>query len=148
MQETELQQDCEAYRQLLDLWVKENAIKTSKLQMLLAVNGLLLAVVSLNGGFVAMNWPIYLGGAILSLVWTLSVGRTCLFQKIWQTKIKALATKYPQDSRFQVHVTRDAVQSVSRFLQVLGGVPSRYYLIGTPALFGLGWLSLLIYTVL
>lgn len=148
MEETEQQKDYEAYRQLLDLWSKENPIKTSKLQMLLAVNALLLAVVSLNGGFVEMNWPIYLGGTVLSFVWTLSLGRTCLFQKVWQIKVQALATKYPQDSRFQIHVSRDAIQSASRHLQVLGGVPSQYYLIGTPTFFCIGWLSLLLYTIL
>src|SRR3989304_9148649 len=103
MNTTDPEKDYEIYRQLVDLWARENPIKTSKLQMVLVVNGLLLTAVSINGGFVAQNWPLYLGGTLLCLVWFLSIGRTLLFQKIWQVKLSDLAVKYPDNARFQVH---------------------------------------------
>jgi hypothetical protein len=145
MNTTDLEKDYEVYRQLVDLWSRENPIKTSKLQMVLVVNGLLLTAVSINGGFAAKNWPIYLGGTILCLVWVLSIGRTLLFQKIWQIKISDLAAKYPDDSRFQVQQYKEYMKRVPRLLQVSGGVPSKYYLIGTPFLFGICWLCLFLY---
>ncbi len=64
------QKDFEAFRLLLDLWKGENPIKTTKLQVLLAVNGALISVVQLNGGLVDQNVPIFLAGFFLCLVWT------------------------------------------------------------------------------
>ena len=148
MNTTDPEKDYEIYRQLVDLWARENPIKTSKLQMVLVVNGLLLTAVSINGGFVAQNWPIYLGGTLLCLVWFLSIGRTLLFQKIWQVKISDLAGKYPDDSRFQVHHYNEDMKRVPRLLQIVGGVPSKYYAIGTPFLFGVCWLFLFLYFML
>ena len=145
MNATDPEKDYEIYRQLVDLWARENPIKTSKLQMVLVVNGLLLTAVSINGGFVAQNWPIYLGGTLLCLVWVLSIGRTLLFQKIWQVKISDLAGKYPDDSKFQIHQYKEHMKRVPRLLQIVGGVPSKYYTIGTPFVFGVGWLFLFLY---
>jgi len=145
MNTTDPEKDYEIYRQLVDLWARENPIKTSKLQMVLVVNGLLIAAVSINGGFVAQNWPIYLGGTLLCLVWVLSIGRTLLFQQIWQVKISDLAGKYPDDARFQVHQYKEHMKRVPRLLQSVGGVPSKYYTIGTPFVFGVGWLFLFLY---
>jgi len=145
MNTTDPEKDYEIYRQLVDLWARENPIKTSKLHMVLVVNGLLLTAVSINSGFVAQNWPIYLGGTLLCLVWVLSIGRTLLFQKIWQVKISDLAGKYPDDSKFQVHQYKEHMKRVPRLLQIVGGVPSKYYTIGTPFLFGVCWLFLFLY---
>lgn len=145
MNRIEPEKDYEIYTQLIDLWAKENSIKTSKHQMVLAVNGLLLAAISINDGFVAKNWPIYLGGAILCLVWVLSIGRTALFQEIWQVKILALAAKYPDDNRFQVYHYKEDMENVSKVLRVIGGMPSGYYLIGTPFIFCIGWISVFLY---
>jgi K+ transporter len=137
--------DYEIYKQLLDLWAKENPIKTNKLQVLLVVNGLLLTAVSVTGGFKAENWPIYLGGAIFSLVWILSIGRTSLFQKIWQIKINELAKKYPDDERFQVINYTNEIQKTPVLLRIFGGVSSKYYLLGAPFVFCIIWLCLFLY---
>jgi hypothetical protein len=45
-----IEQDYQNYKVLLELWSKENPIKTTKLQMLLAVNGLLASAVNISGG--------------------------------------------------------------------------------------------------
>jgi len=148
MNHTDLEKDYEIYRELIDLWAKENPIKTSKLQMLLLANALLLAAVSINDGFVAKNWPIYLGGTLLCLVWLFSIGRTVLFQKLWQARISHIAAKYPEDARFQIHHDRKDTGTIPKVLRVVGGIPSKYYLIGTPFLFGLGWLCVFLYFVL
>ena len=145
MNRTDPEKDYEIYKQLVDLWTKENPIKTIKLQMVLVVNGLLLAAVSINSGFLAKNWPIYLAGTVLCLVWLLSIGRTLLFQKIWQVKIIELAAKYPDDSRFEVLHYKEDMKRVPKLLQLTGGVPSKYYLIGTPFVLGVGWLCLFLY---
>lgn len=62
----ETTREWEAYKLLLDLWKQENPIKTTKLQVLLAVNGGLLSVVQFNEGFVEKNWSIFVLGAVLS----------------------------------------------------------------------------------
>jgi len=132
----------------LDLWAKENPIKTNKLQVLLVVNSLLLTGVNVSGGFLARNWPLYLGGAVFSLVWVLSIGRTSLFQDVWEVKIRHLAQKYPSDSRFQVHNYKKDILKASPFLRFVGWVPSKYYLIGAPFVFFLTWLVVLLRFVL
>jgi hypothetical protein len=45
----ELQRDLDAYGRLVGLWAQENPIKTNKLQVLLAVNGLLVTGLQING---------------------------------------------------------------------------------------------------
>jgi hypothetical protein len=145
MEASTVEKDYESYKQLLDLWAKENPIKTNKLQVLLVVNGLLLSAISVSGGVVPKNWPIYLGGAVFSLVWVLSIGRTSLFQKIWQAKIKELAGKHKDDERFHIHDKRLYIGKAPTFLRIVGGVSSRYYLIGAPFVFCLSWLCLFVY---
>jgi hypothetical protein len=148
MDVNEVERDYEVYKQLLDLWAKENPIKTNKLQVLLVVNGLLLTAVNMGGGFKATSWPIYLGGAVLCLVWVLSIGRTSLFQAAWQRKISELSQKYPSDHRFQILGTKDAIKKLPKFLRFVGGVSSKYYLIGAPILFGICWLCVFLYFLL
>lgn len=145
MNSNEVEKHFEIYKQLINLWAQENPIKTNKLQVLLIVNGLLLTAVNVSGGFIAKNWPIYFGGAVLCLVWVLSIGRTSLFQKIWQVKIFQLAEKYPDDDRFQIHNYREDIKKTPKFLRVMGGVSSKYYLVGAPFVFGLGWLLVFLY---
>jgi hypothetical protein len=140
--------DYDIYKQLVELWAKENPIKTNKLQVLLIVNSLLLAVVNITGGFEPDNWPIYLGGAIFSLVWVLSIGRTSLFQEIWQTKIDELARKYSDDERFQIFKHTTELRKSPWFLRIVGGVSSKYYLIGTPFVFCIIWLYLFLYSMI
>lgn len=137
--------DYEMFKQLVDLWGKENPIKTNKLQVLLVVNSLLLTAVNISGGFRQQNWPLYLGGAIFSLVWILSIGRTSLFQDIWQIKIERLSAKYPDDQRFQIlKYDQEDLKSVPAFLRFAGFVPSKYYLIGAPFIFCIIWTVLLL----
>ncbi|MCI0526211.1 MAG: hypothetical protein L0Y56_01975 [Nitrospira sp.] len=145
MDRVEPEKDYEIYKQLLDLWAKENPIKTTKLQMALLVNALLLAVVAINDGFVAKNWPLYLGGTLACFVWVLSIGRTSLFQEIWQAKLMNLAARHSEDSRFQVHHHQEELEKISIFLRAMGGISSKYYLLGTPLLLGVLWLCLLLY---
>jgi hypothetical protein len=142
------EKDYEIYKQLMDLWSKENIIKTSKLQMLLLVNALLLSAVMLNDGFGAKNWPLYLGGALASLVWVLSIGRTSLFQEIWQVKLISLADKHPEDPRFHIHHNQEESGKIAFFLRIMGGIPSRYYLLGSPLFFSLLWIYLLLHVVI
>ncbi len=93
--------DYEIYRIAMDLWSKENPIKTNKLQVLLAVNGLLVSAINVSGGgFTQQKWSIYATGALFSLIWTFSIGRTSLFQEAWQMKLDALQRAHPDDPRF------------------------------------------------
>lgn len=148
MDEHKVEKDFETYKQLLTLWVSENPIKTNKLQVLLVVNGLLLSAVDVGGGFSMRSWPVYLGGAVFSLVWVLSIGRTSLFQKVWQIKIEELARCYPEDGRFQILEEKTTLKKAPRFLRSVGGVSSKYYLVGTPIVFGIGWLCVFLYFIL
>lgn len=144
----EISRDLEAFSHLIRLWAGENPIKTMKLQVLLAVNAGLIAAVELNGGFVFGNLPLFLGGLVVCLIWTLSIGRTTLAQRLWKAKMAGIAAKHPNDPRFQITNTEGVHAEAPRWLHLLGGVPSRYYLLGTPVGFGLMWLTTSLYSLL
>jgi hypothetical protein len=131
--------DYECYVRLLDLWSKENPIKTTKLQVLLAVNAALVSLINYTGGFGPRNLPLFLAGALVSLIWTLSIGRTVQFQKIWQVKLDMLAKSHPGDPRFQILETSEAEEALHGWLRVLGSVPSKYYLLVAPVMFSTMW---------
>lgn len=139
--------DVEAFSMLLDLWKGENPIKTTKLQMLLAVNGILLSVVQLNGGFISTNLPLLFAGFVLCLVWTLSIGRTCLFQRAWKIKMLKLANQHIGDPRFEILDTEEAKREAPLWLRTFGGVSSKYYLLASPFVFAIGWLLATIYVL-
>lgn len=131
----------------MDLWSRENPIKTNKLQVLLVVNGLLVSAINVSGGgFTQQKWSIYVTGALFSLIWTFSIGRTSLFQEAWQMKLDALQRAHPDDPRFAVHRTRDERQQAPAFLRYAGMVPSKWYLIYSPFVFALAWLVILLAT--
>ncbi|WP_333840382.1 hypothetical protein [Pelomicrobium sp.] len=144
--EKEAERDWQSYRLLMDLWARENMIKTQKLQVLLLANVLLAIGVELAFAADAQSWPIfiYLAGFVVCLVWVLSIGRTVLFQDMWSAKLDDLAARYPEDARFHLHENRAALVRAKRIARIAGAVPSRYYLIGAPALFTLFWLYVLL----
>jgi len=146
---TDEEKDYEAYKSYLTMWASENPIKTNKLQVLLVVNGLLVSALQIAGGFVAKNWFILLAGAVFSFIWVLSIGRTSLFQQVWQSKAQEIAGKaaYAGDPRFRVLDTQEAERRAPATLRSLGRVPSKYYLLGAPILFSLLWLVALVYSV-
>jgi hypothetical protein len=140
MSVTQPDQDWHTYQQLLQLWQAENPIKTIKLQYLCLTNAVLLAALQLGGGITASNRLLMLGAAVLCLVWTLSIGRTSLFQKAWKNKLDAIAQRHPDDARFQLLQLKEAEAQAPGWLQLLGGVSSKYYLLGTPLVFSAFWL--------
>lgn len=138
-------EDLAGYRLLLDLWARENPTKTLKLQVLLLTNAILVSAMSMSGGPVPGNWPLYLIGASFSLVWAFSIGRTVLFQEAWRLKIQELASRYPEDARFHVHETGGIRGKAPLPLRILGSVPSGYYLLGAPVLLFIWWAGTLVY---
>lgn len=143
------EKDYEAYKAYLSLWVSENPIKTNKLQVLLVVNGLLVSAMQVAGGFVPENWFMFLAGAIFSFIWILSIGRTSLFQQIWQMKAQEIASRpeYKADPRFQILNTDETEEKTPSLLKSLGCVSSKYYLLGAPILFSAAWLAALAYVL-
>jgi len=144
---TDEEKDYEAYKSYLSMWASENPIKTNKLQVLLVVNGLLVSALQIAGGFVAKNWFILLAGAVFSFIWVLSIGRTSLFQSLWQQKAGDIAGKHAGDPRFDILQTKAVEGRAPGMLRFLGRVPSKYYLLGAPILFALLWLVALVYSV-
>ncbi len=138
--EDRTQLDLAAYATLVELWRQENPIKTTKLQTLLAVNAGLIAVATLNGGMAEINAMVFVCGLLFSGVWTLSIARTVLSQQAWKVKITEISARHPGDPRFLVLDTEAAEQRVPRWLRVLGGVSSKYYLVASPLLLCVGWL--------
>jgi hypothetical protein len=136
--------DYQLYRSLLDLWSKENPIKTTKLQALLAVNAGLVVAFCLARGMLADTWPISLAGSVFSWIWTFSIGRTSLFQDVWELKIADLRRRYPDDARFSVLETRDERRRARPMLRIAGAVPSRWYLVLSPPAIALAWLVVLV----
>ena len=147
----QVEQDLHTYSVLLNLWQAENPIKTIKLQFLLVTNAILLGFFQLGGDLGSSNitnltnnlstsTALALGGIALNLIWTLSIGRTSLFQKAWKNKLDDIARRYPHDSRFQILDLRQAEAQTSIWLRMLGKVSSRYYLLGAPVFFCVSWL--------
>jgi hypothetical protein len=138
--------DYEIYQMAMDLWSKENP---SKLQVLLVVNGLLVSAINFSGGgFTPQKWFMYLAGAISSLIWTCSIGRTSLFQEAWQMKLDALQRIHADDPRFAVHKTRYERERAPAFLRYAGMVPSKWYIVYSPFAFALIWLTILVATII
>ncbi len=138
--------DYESYKILLDLWKGENPIKTTKLQVLLAVNALLVSAINVSGGFTADKWVVYTAGAVFSAIWTFSIGRTSLFQDIWQVKMLELQNHYPDDPRFSILETSEQRKKARWWVRIFGGIPSRWYLLFSPFLLAVAWLVILIVT--
>jgi len=138
------QRDFDTYKMVVDLWSRENPIKTTKLQVLLAVNALLVSALNFSGGLKPENWHIYLAGSIFSLVWTFSIGRTCLFQDVWQIKAAEFRKRYPNDPRFSLLETAEEQKQVRPLIRRFGFVPSKYYLLFTPFGFTVIWLLILV----
>jgi hypothetical protein len=136
--------DYETYRCLLELWLRENPIKTTKFQVLLAVNALLVSAVNLSGGVAASRWYVYLTGALFSAMWMLSIGRTSLFQDIWQVKMADLRSRHRDDLRFSILETEQARQRTRPLLKLFGGVSSKWYLLFAPLALALAWLIVLL----
>jgi hypothetical protein len=141
---TDSDRDYETYRALLDLWSRENPIKTTKLQMLLAVNALLVSVVNYTHTTAAPRWYLYLAGAAFCLIWTFSIGRTSLFQDVWQIKIADIRRRHPDDARFAILETDDALRRARPMLRAFGAMPSKWYLLFSPLLFAVVWLIALV----
>jgi len=134
-----VRRDLEAFERLLGLWQAENPVKTWKLQTLLAVNAGLVAAFQLGGGVRAGNALLCLAAAVLCVVWLVSLARTVLFQLRWREGLRAIAGRYPDDPRFQILEPGGA--PAPKWLRVLGGVSSRYYLVGAPLAFAVFWLT-------
>jgi hypothetical protein len=138
----------ESYKTVLDLWSNENPIKTTKLQVLLAVNALLISVAGISDrGLTADKWPVYVAGAIFSAVWTFSIGRTALFQEAWSQKLEAFANRFPEDDRFRLHQTKAERSSAPKALRLLGGVSSKWYLTFSPLALTTTWVVILAVTL-
>jgi len=140
------ERDFEAYKLLLALWQSENPIKTLKLQVLLAVNALLVAAVAVAGGPRPELWYLYGTGFVFSLIWTFSIGRTALFQDVWQARLAELRRRHPQDPRFSILENAGRERDARRLVRVLGAVPSRWYLLVSPLAFAAAWLAVLLAT--
>jgi hypothetical protein len=137
--------DYETYKLLLDLWKNENPIKTNKLQVLLAVNALLISGLQVSGHLVARDsWFVYVAGATFSVIWTLSIGRTSLFQEIWHAKLRGLQQRHATDPRFQLLDTHRERAAAPALLRYFGVVPSKWYLLFSPFVFAACWLILLV----
>lgn len=144
--EKQADRDYETYRQLLQLWQSENPIKTAKLQMLLAVNALLMSAVSVSGGFGNDRWYVYVTGIVLNLIWTFSIGRTSLFQDVWQARLLELQRRNAGDARFSLLDNARYRRQTRRMVRTFGAVPSRWYLLLSPLAFAIAWLAILLVT--
>jgi hypothetical protein len=139
--------DYDTYKTLLDLWSKENPIKTTKLQVLLAVNALLVSAVNISGGITRGKWYVYLAGGLFSLVWMFSIGRTALFQDVWQIKIADLRALHPGDRRFSILESDGERNRAKPMMRLFGAIPSKYYLLFTPLVLALAWFAILLFSL-
>jgi hypothetical protein len=136
--------DYETYKRLLELWSRENPIKTTKLQVLLAVNALLVSAVSVAGGIAANRWYVFATGALFSAIWMFSIGRTSPFQDVWQVKLADLRRRHPNDLRFSILEIEQARQRIRPMLRMFGALSSKWYLLFAPLGLALTWLIVLV----
>ena len=125
------------YKIVFDLWKSENSIKTSKLQVLLATNSILVSAFFLTSQSV---W-IALIGFVFSFVWILSIGRTVGYQQHWRLMLEEIRKKDLTNPLFQI-------QSVKAKVPIWGSVSSKYYLMGTPIGATIGWLVTFIVNII
>lgn len=143
-QDSKAERDFETYKILLDLWSNENPIKTTKLQVLLAVNAVLVSAITIpGGGFTKEKWFMYLAGVIFNAIWTFSIGRTALFQEAWQAKLRELRDHYPDDPRFTILETAAYRARAPYVLRLFGCMSSKWYLLFSPFIFAIIWLVIL-----
>ena len=140
-----VERDLEAYKMLVQLWASENPIKTTKLQLLLAVNTIFVSALKVSGKSLISSdaWFVYLAGAAFSLIWTFSIGRTVLFQQAWEIKIRDLCARHPNDSRFSVLDAKDAIKQAPRMQRIFGGFSSKWYLLFSPFVLAVAWIVIL-----
>jgi hypothetical protein len=136
--------DYQTYQTLLDMWSKENPIKTTKLQVLLAVNALLVSAVNISGGITPNKWYVYLAGGVFSLIWMFSIGRTALFQDVWQIKIADLRKLHPGDPRFSILESEAERKRAKLMMRLFGAIPSKYYLLLSPLALAVTWFAILL----
>jgi hypothetical protein len=131
------QRAVEKYKLLFDLWMSENPVKTTKLQMLMATNSILVSA------FFVVGQPIWIAlvGFAFSMVWVFSIGRAVSFQHHWRTQMEDLRKQYSENPIFQIH-------SVKIKPPIWGSVSSKYYLLGTPLAASFAWLVVIIYLLL
>jgi hypothetical protein len=70
----------------------------------------------------------------------LSIGRTALFQDVWQIKLGDLRHRYPDDPRFSILESADAQRRARPMIRTFGAVSSRWYLLLSPLAFAVAWL--------
>ena len=128
------QRAVEKYKLLFDLWMSENLVKTTKLQMLMATNSILVSA------FFLVGQPIWIAlvGFAFSMVWVFSIGRAVSFQHHWRAQMEDLRKQYSENPIFQIH-------SVKIKPPIWGSVSSKYYLLGTPFVASFTWLAVIIY---
>lgn len=131
------QQDLHSYTTLLSLWQSENPIKTIKLQFLLATNAGLFGFLSIADNRIVL---LSMAAVALNLIWLLSIGRTSLFQKAWKNKLDEISQRHADDARFQILDIKAAEANAPAWLRFVGGVSSKYYLLGAPAGLAALWL--------
>ncbi len=127
----------EKYKLLLELWMSENPVKTSKLEVLLATNSILVSAFFLANHTV---W-IALVGFFFSAIWVLSIGRTWSFQQHWRSQMEDLRKEYSGNTMFQIH-------SAEIKPSIWGRVPSKYYLLGAPITLSVAWLIVVLYVLI
>jgi hypothetical protein len=140
------EKDFIAYKEYVDLWASENPIKTNKMIALPVINALLVSAMQMVQGLLA-QWTVLMAGAVFSAVGTMSIGGTCQFQKVWQTKAMELSKNHPEDPRFDLLETEAAELAAPGWLRICGTVPSKCYLLGTPVFCALAWTVGLVWTV-
>ncbi|SRR6266567_6787682 len=131
-QERQVEVDYETYKSLLDLWAKENPIQDHE------AAGSPRALLVSAGGIHPEQWYVYLAGAVFSFIWMFSIGRTALFQDVWQIKIAEVQRRHPDDPRFAILDTAAAQQRARPLLRALGAISSKGYLLFSPLVFAHG----------
>ena len=112
------------------------------------VNALLVAAAAFDHGFTREKWAIYVAGFLFDLVWILSIGRTSYYQKLWDRKLELLQEKHPGDRRFSIVDVEEVEERAAPFMRFIGGVSSRYYLVGTPIVLSVLWCAAFVCYVL
>lgn len=125
------------YRLAFDLWKSEKSIKTTKLQVLLATNAILVSAFFLSGHVI---W-IALVGSVFSAIWLFSIGRTISYQEHWKTLLEDIKNRY--SSRFSGNMMFQ-IHSGKFKPAIWGRIPSKYYLLGTPIGAAICWLIVFI----
>jgi len=113
------------YKLLLDLWARENSVKTSQIAALGVITSILLAAFSYFPSSEILGKIIPVIGIFVAILWFFSIGNTVSHQKEWAKQIYEIENNYPDVAKIfsQQKAEKKAFYGRAKASWVILGLP-------------------------